>query len=116
MLDRCLVTCDVSASGRVAQRAYAGFRVNPRRLLPCPRPAQSVTIAPYAMLAPDSNGDMMRILARLLAPLLFVPTLLGAQATPATPSAAPSAADPRLERLKADVIRGIDARAKLGQQ
>src|SRR5690348_3832450 len=50
----------------------------------------------------------MRPLARLLAPCLLLPTLLGAQAT--------SAADTRLERLKADVARGVEARAKLGQQ
>ncbi len=54
----------------------------------------------------------MRILARLLAPSLLVPFLLIAQ----TPATSASATDPRLDRLKAEVSRGVDARAKLGQQ
>ena len=53
----------------------------------------------------------MRPLTRFLAPCLLVPTLLGAQATPAG-----TATDPRLDRLKTELARAIDARAKLGQQ
>jgi aminobenzoyl-glutamate utilization protein B len=48
---------------------------------------------------------MMRIV-RFVAPCLLLPALLGAQ----------TRSDPRLDRLKADVARAIDARAKLAQQ
>jgi aminobenzoyl-glutamate utilization protein B len=48
----------------------------------------------------------MRPLARCLAACAFLPALLGAQAKP----------DPRIERLKAELARAIDGRAKLAQQ
>jgi aminobenzoyl-glutamate utilization protein B len=49
---------------------------------------------------------MHTALRRLLAPALLLPALLGAQATP----------DPRIDRLKTELARAIDARAKLAQQ
>ena len=49
---------------------------------------------------------MMRTIVRFLAPCLFLPVLLGAQA----------AADARLDRLKTELARAIDSRAKLAQQ
>ena len=49
---------------------------------------------------------MMRTIVRFLAPCLFLPALLGAQA----------AADARLDRLKTELARAIDSRAKLAQQ
>ena len=48
----------------------------------------------------------MRRAGRLLALCLFVPSVLAAQV----------AADPRLDRFKDEIVRAIDARAKLGQQ
>ncbi|MEO7502618.1 MAG: amidohydrolase [Gemmatimonadaceae bacterium] len=48
----------------------------------------------------------MRSILRLLTLCLFAPELLNAQA----------AADPRVDRLKSEVARAIDAKAKLGQQ
>jgi hypothetical protein len=49
---------------------------------------------------------MTRTTIRLLALCVGVPALLGAQTTP----------DPRLDRLKTEVARAIDAKAKLTQQ
>ena len=51
----------------------------------------------------------MRTLASLLAPCFLVPALLGAQAAATT-------ADPRIDRLKTELARAIDGRAKLAQQ